>query len=271
MYLHTILATADSKIRLHETPRQWHELIAQRGLEQSSIHTVDLASASKIGLDQFLLLRVLWRKHEKTKDLIKFLGLHDWIKEAQKELLGLQSWSTYCSNFDTSKCIPDGTFAVVRHYQLEAAKADGTPTPTMFDTPIARRTRGQLLQQVQSKLRNTYLSTPTTKNTNIPEDWSTSESDDEEIPSPYTPETLVPPKLVNVMYPPTKDEQIVNTALIVLLNALTIHLESFSFKWNLHERRLPLPLGMPNWKRERMAIWMAFGVGLASLLRSSLS
>jgi hypothetical protein len=30
--------------------------------------------------------------------------------------------------------------------------------------------------------------------------------DDEEIPSPYRPETPVPQELVNVMYPPTKDK-----------------------------------------------------------------
>lgn len=101
----------------------------------------------------------------------------------------------------------------------------------MFDTPIARRTHGRLLQQVQSKMRDTHLSTPTPKSTNIPENWSASESDDEDIPTPPRAETPVPQELVNVMYPPTKDEQIVNTALIVLLNPLTIHLESFSSKW----------------------------------------
>lgn len=227
---------ADSKIDLPKTPGQWHTLIAQRGLEKSTIHTIDLASASKIGIDQFLLLRVLWKERQKAQDLIKFVGLQDWMKKAQKELLGLQSWSKYCSSFGAGKQIPEGTFAIVRHYQLEAAKTDGTPTPTMFDTPIARRTRGQLLSKVQLKMRNTHLSTPTPKGTNVPQNWSTSESDDEDIPTPCRAETPVPPELVNVMYPATKDEQIVNTALIVLLNALTIHLNSFSSKWTLHRK-----------------------------------
>jgi hypothetical protein len=133
---------ADSKISLPETPGEWHKLLAKRGLEKGTIHTVDLASASKIGLVQFFLLRVLWKKHEKRKDVINFLGLQDWVKKAQKELLGLQPWSTYCSSFGISKRIPEGTFAIVRHYRLHAAKTDGTPTPTMFDTPIDKRTRG---------------------------------------------------------------------------------------------------------------------------------
>ncbi|RAO68383.1 uncharacterized protein BHQ10_004395 [Talaromyces amestolkiae] len=221
---------------LPENPGEWHTLIARHGLEKSTIHTVDLASASKIGLDQFLLLRVLWKEHRGRKDLIKFLGLQHWMREAQKELLGLQSWSKYCSSFGAGERIPEGTFAIVRHYQLEATKTDGTPTPTMFDTPIARRTRGQLFQQVQLKMRNTHLSTPTPKSTNVPENWSYLESDDEDEPTPYRVETPVPRELVNIMYPPTKDEQIVNTALIVLLNALTIHLDSFSSKWTLHRK-----------------------------------
>lgn len=86
------------------------------------------------------------------------------------------------------------------------------------------------------EIRDTHLSTPTKKSTNFSENWSASESDDEDIPTSPRAETPVPQKLVNVMYPPTKDEQIVNTALIVLLNALTIHLESFSSKWTLHRK-----------------------------------
>lgn len=129
-------------------------------------------------------------------------------------------------------------------YQLDAAKSDGTPTPTMFDTPIARQTLGRLLQQVQPKMRDTHLSTPNTKSTSFPENWSASESDDEDIPTPPTAETPVPQELENVMYPPTKDEQIVNTALIVLLNALTIHLESFSSKWTLHRKTFIAAFGV---------------------------
>jgi hypothetical protein len=129
---------------------------------------------------------VLWKKDEKRKDVINFLGLQDEVEKAQKELLGLHSWSTYCSSFGIGKRILEETFAIVRHYQLDAAKTNGTPAPTMFDTPIARRTRGRLLQQVQSKMRDKHLSTPTTKSTSFPENWSASESDDEDIPTPHT-------------------------------------------------------------------------------------
>ncbi|CAG8891060.1 unnamed protein product [Penicillium egyptiacum] len=42
-------------------------------------------------------------------------------------------------------------------------------------------------------------------------------------------------ELEKILYPPTKDEQIVNTALIVFLNALTIHF-SLSLDWTLHRK-----------------------------------
>jgi hypothetical protein len=45
----------------------------------------------------------------------------------------------------------------------------------------------------------------------------------------------VPKELESILYPPTKDEQIVNAALILFLNALTIHFPLFN-DWTLHRR-----------------------------------
>lgn len=45
----------------------------------------------------------------------------------------------------------------------------------------------------------------------------------------------MPEELANILYPPTKDEQIVNTALVVFPNALTIHF-SLSLDWTLHRK-----------------------------------
>lgn len=39
------------------------------------------------------------------------------------------------------------------------------------------------------------------------------------------------------MYPPTKDEQIVNTALLVYLNSLTLHF-NLPVSWSLHQMAL---------------------------------
>lgn len=45
----------------------------------------------------------------------------------------------------------------------------------------------------------------------------------------------MPQDLVAILYPPTKDEQTVNTALVVFLNALTIHF-ALSLDWTLHRK-----------------------------------
>lgn len=45
----------------------------------------------------------------------------------------------------------------------------------------------------------------------------------------------VPKELENLLYPPTRDEQIVNAALVLFLSALTIHFP-LSSGWTLHRR-----------------------------------
>ena len=54
---------------------------------------------------------------------------------------------------------------------------------------------------------------------------------------PITPAALVPHELQKEMFPPTKDEQIVNIALLVFLNALTMHFDiSQRWKWTPHRK-----------------------------------
>ncbi|KAH8812449.1 hypothetical protein F5884DRAFT_785402 [Xylogone sp. PMI_703] len=85
------------------------------------------------------------------------------------------------------------------------------------------------MEQIRLKLQETILKTPTktTMNTLLPDmddeprTLSTEYPDDEQStemdPSPISKEAE------RILYPPTRDEQIVNMALILLLNALTIH------------------------------------------------
>ncbi|PYH91021.1 hypothetical protein BO71DRAFT_401708, partial [Aspergillus ellipticus CBS 707.79] len=54
---------------------------------------------------------------------------------------------------------------------------------------------------------------------------------------PPTPAAQVPEELQRLMFPPTKDEQIVNTALVVFLNALTIHFPLIKrCDWTVHRK-----------------------------------
>lgn len=56
---------------------------------------------------------------------------------------------------------------------------------------------------------------------------------------PITPllasDSPIPEELESLIYPPTKDEQIVNTALLIFLNALTAHFP-LANDWTLHRK-----------------------------------
>lgn len=166
-----------------------------------------------MALDQYLLLRVLWKEHRDRRTPNSFLGLQKWITLAESKLANYRSWSTYCDNFETNKPIPEGNFALVRYYQLEVTQTRRTASPEAFDTPIAKRTRSQTLKQVRSGMGNLYLESPIKKNTNLPDDFNfdSEEEEEEDEPSFFQPESPVPQELAKVIYPPTKDEQIVNT------------------------------------------------------------
>lgn len=94
--------------------------------------------------EQFLLLRVLWKEEPsgQFRTLPKQLSQH--LAKAEKMLAAYQSWSVYCNSFGRPK-IPEGSFAVACHYQMQAASNRGTIRPNIFDTPIAKRTRAQLI------------------------------------------------------------------------------------------------------------------------------
>ncbi|KAL4947655.1 hypothetical protein BDW69DRAFT_204182, partial [Aspergillus filifer] len=163
-----------------------------------TIHGAMLDSASKFEFEQFLL-RVLWVE-----------------SEARRLLKVYKSWDVYCREFFLRN-IEEGSFAVARHYQREVANTKDKADSTSYQTPIARRTRLAL----DVSLAKVYLETPS-KSTGAAKVPSTPRH---ESPSPYRKETPGPKELENVRYPPTLDEQIVNTALVIFLNALTIHFQ----------------------------------------------
>ena len=141
-----------------------------------------------------------------------------------------------------------------------------------FDTPIASRTRAKtnvpietamdrlgLDPQTPSKNRRRFdPQTPSKESrkpsqdisydfddkTKPPVDSRVFIPDDDESPgsSPSSGPSLglSPPNTISremdrILYPPTRDEQIVNTALIVFLNALTMHFDFYS-NWTLHRK-----------------------------------
>ncbi|OQE13000.1 hypothetical protein PENFLA_c057G02858 [Penicillium flavigenum] len=146
-----------------------------------------------------------------------------------------------------SKATPEGNFAIVRHYQREAIKSKPQFNPEAFDTPIAAQTRaktGHELDKEMARLRLDPFVTSTRQKSHsssirelVPlEDMTPSRSSGPSpTPGPSPPNTISQ-ELDKILYPPTKEEQIVNTALIVFLNALTTTHFDFYSNWTLHRK-----------------------------------
>ncbi|KAJ5725322.1 uncharacterized protein N7483_006679 [Penicillium malachiteum] len=139
---------ADLKnLKLPSNPQTWRAEIDQLGLSKETVHGRSLASASQMGYDQFLLLRVLWNvrkgKNSSAVDsLSSLLSLGDELKQAKIRLNGYKSWIQYFRTFEDST-ISESTFALAHHYRLEVTKTKEDDAAVHFFTPIAQRTRSQ--------------------------------------------------------------------------------------------------------------------------------
>ncbi|KAI0424496.1 hypothetical protein F5Y09DRAFT_353359 [Xylaria sp. FL1042] len=209
---------------LPETLAEWHAIAKQRGLQLESIHGEQLygatyKSASTIEFDQFLLLRQQ-QQQQPTQDSLSSLGL----------------------------------FALVRYYQLETEKEhekNGLWRPKIDLSPIAGRTRSR-------RAALAWPSWPPQTPTRVPRvpHGGQEEADilfgdlgldslSSSSPEPSTPEmleTLSPalsdPDWVEAAeFKAANDEQIVNTALLLYLNALSIACSHVQGDWTLHRRQ----------------------------------
>jgi hypothetical protein len=185
---------------------------------------------------------------------------------------------TYCDSFGLSKGFAEGAFATTRYYQLEVIKAKEEADPTVFHTPITKRTRAQTQQQLTTKMANLHLQTATRKKPSAlsfdkiiapatPKDlFGLNDDEPSPSPSPFKPISPIPPELENILYPPTKDEQIVNTALVIFLNPLpfTFH---YSCTGIYIEGRLLQTLRPPSSRQGQTDIWTTIVESPASSLR----
>ncbi|KAJ5431726.1 hypothetical protein N7445_008224 [Penicillium cf. griseofulvum] len=252
-------------LRAPKNDRQWEDRVEEYDLQKTTIHSTDFASASKFDYKQFLLLRVLWKEH-KTVPVIPIVGMEKWVALAKEKLDGYEFWSTYCHSYQTKHESLEGTFAVARYYQCQVATTEPKAEPKAFHTPISSRTRGAVNQvgKGMAGLRLEPPVTPTRKGLRPSHgtplmSYQTDDMslDEESSPSPSpSPMKFISPitrELENILYPPTKDEQTVNTALIVFLNALAIHFE-LSSQWTCTGKPLQPLLSKRNSKRERTDI-----------------
>ncbi|RAK98447.1 uncharacterized protein BO80DRAFT_427291 [Aspergillus ibericus CBS 121593] len=193
-------------------------------------------------MDQFLLLRVIWKIH-RGSELLKYLDLTQWLPDAKAKLDNLPSWKKYCNSFTTQ--IPEGSFALARHYQLQVSRTeqDDFGGSGVLFTPKVHNTRSRQQAPQPPVPQPDFTKTPPSKPDS---EFATPHFDDDGDSDSHMSSPLLPSAWSSwspikadeeFMYPPTKDEQIVNTALLVFLDSLTLHF-NLSVGWSLHRMAL---------------------------------
>ncbi|KAK2794194.1 hypothetical protein FQN50_009939 [Emmonsiellopsis sp. PD_5] len=226
---------------LPSTPHQWEARVAKKKLGNNpSIHMANilLNSASAIEEDQYLRLRVLWRALPLERFNWKKFHLEEWRTAGKNLLASYQSWGIYCKDLSTSlRTISQSSFALARLLQLQVAHItpDSAPTPSVVISPTTGR-------QLERRFRHLQLQTPTKStgrplptNSDSEEEEGGGEEEIDDLESPLVSRSPIPAEIRNLMYQQTKDEQIVNTALVNFLSALTLH-SRLPNQWTIHRK-----------------------------------
>ncbi|GAD92741.1 conserved hypothetical protein [Paecilomyces variotii No. 5] len=206
---------------------------------------------------QYLLLRVLWREnHAGDLDPHRY-GLSDFLEEAKEKLQDYNGWKEYYrhTHLPDQETIPNlMTFSTPRFYQLlikRSIKDDDESIAGNEDvifSPIQTRAQRRQAERAASptdqttrQMRALQLETPTkSKPTDTETDLFGEVSPVDTQPSIGI--SPIPREAEGALYPATKDEQIVNMALVLLLNALTIHLPLLN-DWTPGRRKFTVTLG----------------------------
>lgn len=240
---------------LPKTRDEWGKAVKREGLEHNSIHDTgeEYSSGSGIRLKQFLLLRVILPALQSASQLptSKNVPLHTkHYTDATNSLNSLEDWNYYIHQAPLSKL---GTFSLVEYYhrQTQATTLNHTfSLPKIENSPVASRTRSSVLASSSSDRPVTptpaYRGAPQTpspgtftkrfrERLRLSSDEGDTDDLLENTISPFSPAI----SLSANQYEAIEDEQIVNTALILLLNAVTLHKDTGS-DWTLHRRRFIL-------------------------------
>ncbi|KAI1272510.1 hypothetical protein F5Y07DRAFT_403334 [Xylaria sp. FL0933] len=236
----------------------WAE--AYRAITQwRSIHDYQLsASGSKIAEEQFLLLRTLWKEkksYQFSRELSRwvdcrcldraqnFLSSDPIVRTIWQEFLNTTSLKT--EDLRKRAYAGLGTFTLVRYYQLQSQGLtdEGTGAPKVdFSPPVSSRTRAQLSRRVPDPSTPTCVPVSTSTSILGLEGLSLDGFQLSDTPStpppPATPEDCSSPFLDTATLKDIQDEQIVNTALIDYLTALSIHCNDVEAHWTPHRLAL---------------------------------
>lgn len=222
------MPSAKNVLNLPYNAQTWEEKVSGHDDDVSNIHSLEvIESASKIPEGQFLSLRVLWKSFEAGLFDFQKFGIASEYDSACQFLDSLDCWVNYVKDIrdrasNTSTVFPDlGTFTLVRDHQLEAARVEvADDTSAVEFSPVASRTRrkaeigiedsplygkGKGAEDLDSAFQDLDLSSPLG------------------TPSTTFAQSPVSKEAAAILFPATRDEQIVNTALLLFLRAVSIH------------------------------------------------
>ncbi|KAL9083923.1 MAG: hypothetical protein Q9165_008330 [Trypethelium subeluteriae] len=239
-------------MELPGNPSSWGKAISENNLLGKTIFDlVTYKPGSEIEYDQFLLLRTLWirelREPFSTHALIRAKWFTASSESKAENLLRNDEkvsgmWKRYLLSFESrhrstnEKEDPDlGTFSLVRYYQkavLGLTSSPGSQKTRYYTRSAAKSTqagRGNPQTPTRSTGKEDLSSGLDSVDINAHESpgWPSAESRLSAY-SMQTRETALP-------LAPTEDEQIVNTALILFLTAVTMHFTG-EVDWTLKRR-----------------------------------
>lgn len=295
IYILAIESGNSDLMSLPSNPSQWKAEVERRvpeSIREQGIYALD-TTASKITLQEFLSLRVLWRKGNSKLLTDGSILPANALAAAETYLKTLAPWSKYIGHLqsgqrgDQRPSQDIGAFSFVDYYQTQVLRArrdnDGPETPKVYFTPIAARVRARARHRAAQKqdtpTKSLGSSDPFTDITGYSFTESTDDcltkitgvqsaktpGDDllsknfealkleneqtkgiEAIQTPEaSPSTADPTEplhvsplspLMGVATPAACDEQIVNTALVLLLNSVTMFHPGISADWTMHRR-----------------------------------
>lgn len=257
------------------TSEEWHTIAKQRGLQSESIHGEQVyratyKSASSMEFDQFLLLRVVYPSTLHPELVYHAQHRATWLRPdafdaAAASLKARGEWKLYLNSIlpaqqqqqpTQASLSPLGLFALVRYYQLATEKEHEEQNclsrPKIDFSPVAGRTRSRQAaparpsgppetptrpprgeqEEAEILFRDLELDSPSK---------SSPEPSTPEIPETLSPANPSDPDWVEAAeFKAANDEQIVNTALLLYLNALSIACPQVQGDWTLHRRQFVL-------------------------------
>ncbi|MCJ1467786.1 hypothetical protein MMC07_006411 [Pseudocyphellaria aurata] len=276
-----------------EKADEWKRLAEQHGVLYRNIHDLEvLDSASRIKNPQFFALRVLWQV-QKLFPLASELCDRETFDDAKEFLREWRSWNAYLEDIkgragsSSLRTVKDiGAFSSALYYQMRAyssprvkvlgpavTKVMPSPGPEVSAVPtdsgIYKRTRSQ--KPILNSPGDPVTPTPMSRSQKEKQPFSMKEFDavvadmeessSDETPQGYKvaryPETPARPAEILA----SRDEQIVNTALLLFLDNVTIY----------HQDVRAEISSSPRWTSERLQLkcgkWEAWTDGFLQLGR----